>query len=152
MDHYPISTIISTNNNIFTKKEKRRNWNKVNLEKLLISFRKNYYLLSIREKILEPSNLDKYINRVLDFINLLGEDSTPIITNTKFRNPWWSKEIDSLIKTSRKNRRLLANKLISREIYKESLRKKEKAIKLAKDIYWRKEVEKISKESSSKNY
>ena len=24
-DHYPISTIISTNNNIFTKKEKRRN-------------------------------------------------------------------------------------------------------------------------------
>ena len=131
------------------KGEKReiRDWKKIDKETLIESFIRNIPLINKGEfTLLKPEELDIYISKVLEFINILAKESTPLIKNKRFRNPWWNKEISLLIKEARKKRRLLSNNRISKEEYKETLRKKEKAIRLAKDLFWRKEIETLSKD------
>ena len=149
-DHYPIITtknIEKDDLSLFNNKEKIRNYNKVNYSRLKESFIKNLALLNPAKDLLEPKELETYIsNNLLRFINLLGEDSTPLYTPNTFRKTWWTKETSLLIKEARKKRKLLANKLITKEEYKESLRLKERTIKIAKEAYYRKELENLSKD------
>ena len=150
-DHFPIETTLLLDKRVKKgeKGEKReiRDWKKIDKETLIESFIRNIPLINKGEfTLLKPEELDIYISKVLEFINILAKESTPLIKNKRFRNPWWNKEISLLIKEARKKRRLLSNNRISKEEYKETLRKKEKAIRLAKDLFWRKEIETLSKD------
>ena len=37
--------------------------------------------------LLKPEELDIFISKVLEFINILAKESTPLIKNKRFRNP-----------------------------------------------------------------